>query len=346
MEFPNQTSAVDKPGSVGPTETQLATLSASQRALVRNNVGLVTVHLRRFVRGASIVRYTRARDDLFQEGCVGLIRAALDYRADRGIPFAAFALPRIRKAISRALLAAVDPRPANPDASGEEGELVARWEDDEKTRRRKRRGGRRLRHADRQRPDADYTGTTIGDRLREKYERAVQRAADFVEQGAASRDDRPALVRELTRERFLVPDDEERRSFRDIARRTRSSFGRVLQCDRRLGDLVRRHLESDPEFAALQRIARTDPDGVDAALDESTDREIGRLGAESLIAEFRCASDKKRAMIMLQLLRYSPGRIEALLQGEIERLPEPTRELLHVASTSLAPSPPNLMESE
>lgn len=78
-------------------------LTEEQRRLVADNIGLVGVHLRRFVGNLSVPRRDREREDLFQEGCLGLIQAAQRYDSERGIPFAAFALPRIHNAVSRGL---------------------------------------------------------------------------------------------------------------------------------------------------------------------------------------------------------------------------------------------------
>ena len=79
------------------------TLTDDQRRLVRDNLGLVGVHLRRHVRGLDAPRRHREWEDLFQEGCLGLMRAAVAFDPARGIPFAAFALPRIHNAVSCAL---------------------------------------------------------------------------------------------------------------------------------------------------------------------------------------------------------------------------------------------------
>ncbi len=78
-------------------------MTDEQRGLVADNVGLVRVHLRRYVRPFGGPQRDREWEDLFQEGCLGLIRAATTYSASRGIPFAAYALPRIHNAVSRAL---------------------------------------------------------------------------------------------------------------------------------------------------------------------------------------------------------------------------------------------------
>ena len=84
-------------------ERERVPLTDEQRRLVRENIGLVSVHLRRYVGNLAFPRRDREWDDLFQEGCLGLIQAAAAFRQERGIPFAAFALARIHNAVSRAL---------------------------------------------------------------------------------------------------------------------------------------------------------------------------------------------------------------------------------------------------
>lgn len=107
-------------------------LTAEQRALVNDNLGLIAVHLKRFVSGLSVPRRDREWEDLFQEGAIGLMAAARSFDPTRGIPFAAYALPRIHNAVSRALerkfnLVYVPPKrkpkaPAGKKRRGEDGE--------------------------------------------------------------------------------------------------------------------------------------------------------------------------------------------------------------------------------
>ncbi|MCC7293149.1 MAG: hypothetical protein IT449_13905 [Phycisphaerales bacterium] len=81
----------------------LPRLSDAQRRLVADNCGLVAVHLRRHVFNLREPRRDREWEDLFQEGCIGLLRAAVRFDEAAGIPFAAFALPRIHQAVSLAI---------------------------------------------------------------------------------------------------------------------------------------------------------------------------------------------------------------------------------------------------
>ena len=193
----------------------MAALGDEQRRLVRENMGIVAVHLRRFVAGVSARRSDREWDDLFQEGCLGLIRAAAEFQPERGIPFVAFALPRIHTAVRRVLLArssvAAGPRrelapPTEPVETGSRGDPNR----PPKMRSRSVGAGRRLRDSRRHAPDA-ACGETVGERLRDKYERAVRWAADEVLRRVSIRGDRDKLVRVLTEERYLVPHEDEKR---------------------------------------------------------------------------------------------------------------------------------------
>jgi hypothetical protein len=322
------------------SKPRMAALGEERRRLVRENMGIVAVHLRRFVAGVSARRSDREWDDLFQEGCLGLIRAAAEFQPERGIPFVAFALPRIHTAVRRALLA------QTVAAAGPQRELVPTMEHNETgsrgdpNRPPKRRSmsagaARRLRDSRRHAPDT-VCGETVGQRLREKYERAVRCAAEEVLRRVSIRGDRDKLVRALTEERYLVPHEDEKRSYRKIAAQTRSSYARVAQCDKHMSDAVRRALEADPEFAELKRMARSDPKGVDAPIDEAMDRILARTSAAEFLARFRRTDDARRASLMKQLLSFSAGEIERFIGAEIERLPESVREQLHRAS---APEP-------
>ena len=78
-------------------------LTPEQKRLVEENLGLVGTHVRRLVPARSSPRRDREWDDLFQEGCLGLAKAASSFDESKGVPFAAYALRRIQSAVSRAL---------------------------------------------------------------------------------------------------------------------------------------------------------------------------------------------------------------------------------------------------
>lgn len=328
----------------------LTALTDTQKRLVSDNIGLVGVHLRRFSLGASSPRRDREREDLFQEGCLGLIKAAIAFRVERGIPFAAFALPRIHNAVSHAIqtrfaTVAVPPLPKNPlrprpwanaTGPGEPGAdpqrevmkperpRVFSLSDDADVllvdRRRHTYGGRH---------DPEGSGfETVCERLRGKYERALHSAGEAMAKGASTRQDRDKLVRVLISERFLIPQEESRTALRQIARQTQSSYARVAQCDKQLGEAIRRDLEADPEFGALRRHAARDSIGQDAVIDHELDHSMAELSANEFVLRFHNAAAVDQARMLHTLLQMSRCDMDTLVHGSVAGLPSSMREKL------------------
>lgn len=301
-------------------------LTDEQAARVRENLGLVSVHLRRNVRELALPRYGREWEDLFQEGCLGLMQAAIRYRPKRNIPFAAFALPRIRRAISRALL---DKVPAmRPPQLGGDGrhqaevtDLAARVESATIGSRLDTLEGRRL-----ERRAVVPTRATIGECLRSKYERAVRNAEQTLAGQMSPRGDRTRLMRVLIEERFLVPHEESRRGLRQIARDTRSSYARVARCDKQLSEAIRGVLARDPELPVLRRRARADPLGIDVPVDECLEQAMTTAGADEIVRRFRESAPEERVRFLHAFLEVSKSDIESDLRGRFAGLSPPVRE--------------------
>lgn len=282
-------------------------LNDEQRRWVSENLGLIGVHLRHLSRAAGRRQPPEEYQELFQEGCLGLIQAALRYQPERNIPFAAFALARIRHAISLALTRG-DPRSRDRlgpvsktrperDASAVEGVEVAdvsMW----------RLGGRADRHVSRRHP-YHAPKCSIRKRLGGKYARAIGRARRVLLRRSTARGDRPELLDTLIRERWLIPAEESRMALREIARRTRSSFARVVQCDHRLADTVRHLLSADPEFNRLVQWAKTDPRGIEAGLTPALRGELAEIGAAAFLARFKAMPAAERATWLCRLLAQS-----------------------------------------
>jgi len=132
----------------------------------------------------------------------------------------------------------------------------------------------------------------------------------------------------LAEERFLVPQEESKRALRQIARDTRSSYARVAQCGRQLGDAIRHTLESDPEFRELQRQRRADPRGADMVIDDGLERGLAKVSADEFLSRYCCANSADRAKMLQSLLDVSPSGIEELIRRRVSRLSTPVRERL------------------
>lgn len=307
-------------------------LTEEQRRLVRENIGLVAVHLRRNIRNLAVPRRDREWEDLFQEGCLGLIQAAVAYRPERGIPFVAFAFPRIRNAVSRALqsrFATVYVPPQRGDTCTAGSTEPSGGRAYKRPKVRSLSDCREPDPADKSRQDPrGCGGETIGDRLRGKYERAVGTAGRMISGNTSTRGDRDKLVRILVEERFLIPHEESRRALRQIARDTRSSYARVAQCDKQLGEAIRNTLEADPEFHELKRHGLSDPDGNKTLIDKGLEQNLAETSADAYAQRFRTADPLGRARMLDAIIALSDRDIDKLIRARISRLPMRQRELL------------------
>ena len=308
-------------------------LTPEQRELVRANVGLVAVHLRRFVAGLETPRRDREWDDLFQEGCLGLMQAAVRFDPGRGIPFAAYALPRIHQAVSHALrtrfslvrLPARSKRAAAVEGAGPAAgrsqaatPSVIALGDEAATRLADPRAER----------GRAPTGETVGDRLHAKYVRAVGRASAALADSPSSRQDRSALIAVLVEHRLRVADPEQRRALRQIARDTGSSYARVAQCEKQLRAAVEAQLAGDPEFVALRDWARHEPAGGRLPLDGRREAELAACGTDAWLARWRGRDEPGRAQMLLQLLEVSGYGTNQLARACLARLTPEQREML------------------
>jgi len=327
-------SQVPQPDDSSPSgQTDLRALSDEQRRLVMDNLGLIGVHIRRHVPRIYAPRREREWEDLFQEGCLGLIRAAADFEEERGIPFASFALPRIHTAVSRALhgkftLVSVPrsrrSRGKDPTERPESFPVVEEFRDPR-------------RHRYRSRPDERHEPfstrrQTVAERLREKYERAVRTAgrivADESRARGVTRGDRKELVHTLAEDRFLVPRKESRKALRQIARETRSSYGRVAEAERLMSVALQKLLADDPEVQLLRRWARSSSGGTASVVGAEVESMLKETGVAELLRRFRAAGAADRAAMLRSLHNMAPADLERKLRTVLALLPGISREQL------------------
>jgi hypothetical protein len=300
------------------------------------------VHLRRHVLDSSVPIRGEEWDDFFQEGCLGLIDAVQKHEASRGIPFAEFALSRIHLAVNRALRARSGPMaippvnrdvendaPADPRA-GDHSPFPKVFSLSDAFNDPPARG-------DRRRPEAPSSpGETIGDRLRGKYDRAVADAGRQACRRATTREDRSDLVRLLAAERFMIPDEEHRRSLRRIASETRSSIARVAQTHRHLVGAIRTMLSEDPEFRDLRRCARRCPEGVEGLISRRLERRLAQAAASYCAHHWPLLGPMARGKLLERVLSAAEVSLPALLRRGFERMSSAGREKLVRAVTRCA----------
>ncbi len=300
-------------------------LNEQERELVENNMGLVNVHIKRFVGVPRTPTRQREYDDLFQEGCLALMESAKSYDAGRHGPFAAYALPRIHHAVSIALyerFATVrvpaksvkrakqrlreDPERHRPEPALAD---THNFSHDGQIRDR--------RPTDRHRPASAVVarrtagvgeGMSLGMRLRAKYEAAVREAARRIVRGGRGRKDRKDLVARFVEERLLIPDPESQTAKRQLARDFGCSIGRVQSCEESLKTEIRSLLEADAEFSVLLRVARTEDTGIEAPLDPSTKRKCREAAGSDFGRRLGRLVVERQALILHDLVLAVLGR--------------------------------------
>jgi RNA polymerase sigma factor (sigma-70 family) len=308
-------------------------LSDPQRALVQQHLWLVDLHLRKKVPGLDKPLAGRSRDDLYQEGCLGLIEAVRRYDPDQGIPFVAFALPRIHTAVSRALWRGSSlvrmPRRVHLCRGREAREAIAQVVPLEREP-----PGR----PESQEPDNTSSPPveTLGRRLRRKIERAVRSAVEQESRVKSRRGDRQRLLEELAEHRLLVPHEDQRTPLREIARRTGSSIARVVQCDQRLRERVEQALAGDLEIQRLRWEARSHPLGMNAPLDTALQMELRELTERRFLDAFKCAAPPQRSRLLTRLMECCGRTVTEFVSVLYASLPREQQEVL--LSESRAPT--------
>ncbi len=313
---------------------QRAALNDERQTLVKANIGLVYVHLKNYVTPHCIPWTRREWEDLVQEGCLGLIRAAQDFNPQGKIPFAAFALPRIHTAVRRSMMQRFGSSAAF--AGGESPAKRSLFGTSHKPDWSPRKRRRIPVNDDPLEVLGDWWGSnedTLGVRMREKYERAVHRAVAHIRAQDEPDDAHAKLLRALAADRHLVPDVHARKPYRQIATRMNAPYARIIQLDRQLREAIRLSLERDPEFNELQRIARAEPLGVDTPVDETFEQALARLSAAELLQRLLHSAGPRREKLMEQIFAQATPSLLQTIRNELQSLPVATREdLLHNSS--------------
>ncbi len=315
------------------TTVQKPALTESQRQLVDEYRWLVEMHVKTRVLNRPRSRSGPQKDDLIQEGCLGLIEAARRFKPERGIPFVAFALPRIQTAVNRIRLSHGLPMhvPHGVVRAVRRGEcsLVIP-------------GARTLVAEPTALPSGGHSVTsqpgreTVGDRLRAKYERAVWAAVEAEAQERGRRSDRRDVLERLAVHRLLVPAEEHRRSLRKIARETKSSGARIMQYEQRLRERIADVLGHDPQVQRLREVARGRDEGMDTPIDDALHLALAELAERRFVAVFDCGSPETRRQMVTRLLEASGRRASDLVRTLFAALPRDQQDLLWVESRAMA----------
>lgn len=310
-------------------------LTCAQRELVAQNLKLVRVHLRRrVVRMPQAARRGEAAD-LFQEGCLGLIRAAARYDPGRHGPFAPYALARIRSAIHAALcerfatirvpVGTMDRRKAAARREGRDSHacpIALRVVGLPLTASRRRELAAP--------PDPATTGDpdvaeAVAWHLREKLRIALATACRRV----AIECRRPAIrpvLEAVCNERVGIPSEAGQASLRDIGRRFGIASGRMVAWQRAIERHARAVLEADAEFRQLRSFHDTTGRAESVAELESTLAGARALAMQTLLDG---ADQAHRAQLVFEILTRSGSDPLGMAVEGFRSLPaDQQRELL------------------
>ncbi len=299
-------------------------LDARQRKLVADNLGLIGHHLRRHVRGLKHPSREREWDDLFQEGCLGLMQAARSFDPASGIAFPAYARLRIQQAIHRGLRRAFE-TVRTPEAPG-------RNEQDAAPRRRIVSLDKEDRLPDRHAPRHPHVKpdqVTLGERLRHTIDEAVDQAARAEAHDVKGRAPSERVVRRLVEERLRVPREECRTPLRRISREASRSYASLAYVEKRLLQRVRTQLKCDVTLARLRHDARTQPDGWETVVRQRT---VNMNQSDTFDAVWDDASERQRAWLVTRLIEAKCADVKAWATMTFTSLPTDQQRQLLVAS--------------
>lgn len=282
---------------------RLPALTLAQQELVRRHMGLVGVHLRNRVPTPRRPRRQREYDDLFQEGCVALARAAARWNPERDGVFAAYALPRIRGAIFRALhdgftlvripaRAAANFRKQSPGAGMSPPVHVLEINDElEKAMTVPHRDSR--------------PNETIRHALRRRYELAVRRTLEQMRQRTWRQRNPTPIMARIAEERMLVNSERERTALRQIARDFNISSGRASEYERNFVTAVRETLEADVQIRTLLEMAAEDANGQDGIVDAERQTRLRQVEIAAFEERFLRMSQADQAQAIYSLIERS-----------------------------------------
>jgi hypothetical protein len=268
---------------------RLGAMSTRQQRFVEQNIPLVHLTLRRCRELASVREPGREPGELVQEGCLALVEAVRSHDPARHGAFATFAMARIHYAMSRfahehqSLIRVPfitqrrrKQRRDHDTADRHRPEplpRVVRMSDPRKTPSQNR-----ARHLYAEGFGRRWDGTTIGDLVRERYDRAASQVVSRLKHSPRCAADFSELVDRCSRERWTVPEPGARTPIRRLAAALGCSLGRITRCEERFRTQVIAELDADVAYGELLRLGRGRTDGWRHRLADDEVAKLRRLG--------------------------------------------------------------------
>ncbi|MEE8169240.1 MAG: sigma factor, partial [Phycisphaerae bacterium] len=246
-------------------------LSGAQREQTTDHVGLVRLQLSRQSGVSHRSRTDRDAEDLYQEGCLALVRAVRDHDPSRHGSFGPYALARIHHAMSRQLF----------ERDG--GIRVPMT-----TQRRLQRRAGDERHQPRRQIPREVTmdfvpqtsdrcdprsapdgrdGQILTHLVFERFSHLAHRVTADMNRAPGARNNRRSLITHCLEGRWLVPEADSRTSLREIAAASACSLGRVTHYEADFKRRIARAVADDRPSQWLAELAHGQDDGFRHVLD-------------------------------------------------------------------------------
>jgi len=307
-----RTESLDNMAIKADFDELLASLTPEQRARVNDNIGLVGLHIKNRVPTPDEPSKFREYDDLFQEGCIALVRAAVRFDPQTDGQFAAYALARIRGAIHSAihekftiihipLRALMKLQQQDPDSEIEiidpmKKPIVAL-------------------HASVPvevpiGSCSDRDDETVRHMIRRRFELAVSRAMEDLKKRKWRRRNPCAIMERIAAERLLISRDNAKTPLRQIARDAGVSPGRANSYEQLLLNTVREYFQNDPQVRVLVWLAKKDTFGFEAVVDEHRKDLLIRAEVDDFVERFKQMKPDNRAETLYSLVQQAIGEVE------------------------------------
>lgn len=305
-------------------------MSYEQSDRVRKHIGLVDLHLRRRVPTPRTPHRLREREDLFQEGCLGLIRAAVSYDAKRDGDFPPYALMRIRGAVHTALHEHFSTIRIPTGELNRNKRVMKMMHKSDSDRRNDpahvrciespnsvlEAQDRRRRHDDAL-PHPEHG--TVGEHVREKFMLSLTEAATRMAE-KCRRPDAAEVMHLLANERVAASDPGRCTTLRSIGERFGISAGRLVNWQQSLERMLKAMLATDEELALLDQVHSSDKAGLRQPVDSMLAADLERL-RHRMIRRIRNAGNLSGEQLLLTVLKHAgidPGEHAERMFADLE----------------------------
>lgn len=242
----------------------LEALSRPQRLRVEKNLPLIHLVLRRYLIRLGEARVGRERGELFQEGAVALAEAVRMHDPRRHGRFAAYAMSRIRFAISKFVHEQCisirvpfitqrrgKPRPHVASAFRDASDFSVAPDLSRPAHRTTAESPLAFEGDATTGPNRE----AIGEMIRDRIDEAGRAVRDGMNRDRRKRRELAGLINECHAERWSIPEMDAQTPIRRICTKYGCSSGRVTHAEKRWRQLTAEHLKADPEFSRLCRLA-------------------------------------------------------------------------------------------